>query len=339
MFSAYTVHGFPLFNMHYSGAIKAAIYGLYLSFAEPEFSVISWRLVGICFVAAGLVVFTLLGRRIISPVPMVVILALILTDTNLLLCTRHDWGPVALGFTLRLMLIGVWLRSEAAEYPSLGSSFALGGLTGIAVFEKLSSVVLVLALGWLLLFGKRRATRHWLAAATGVCLGALPVIFVNLESLITRHELFIQGDINVPERSWGMFLDYLWAYLRMGAGERVQHFILGSSVSPMLGGLEPWLILTALALAMIYAATHTHQRGAQLTLVAAGCYVSICVGLFLLPQSTDVYHWVVGTPFQYVAIGLGLETLLKYFSVVYESTPSEPNDAVHSWNTARHTPC
>ena len=69
MFSDYTVHRLPLFNMHYSGAIKTAIYGLYLSFLEPEFSVISWRLVGISSVAAGLVVFTLLGRRIVSPAP------------------------------------------------------------------------------------------------------------------------------------------------------------------------------------------------------------------------------------------------------------------------------
>jgi hypothetical protein len=150
MFSSVSIHGLPLLNMPYSGALKTAIYGLYLRFVNPEFSVVSWRMVGISFVAVGLVVFTLLSKRIMSPVPFLVILALILTDTNLLLCTRHDWGPVALGFTLRLVLIGVWLRSEAVEHPSLGSSFALGGLTGIAVFEKLSSVVLVLALAWLL---------------------------------------------------------------------------------------------------------------------------------------------------------------------------------------------
>ena len=62
---------------------------------------------------------------------------------------------------------------------------------------------------------------------------------------------------------------------------------------------------------MIYAGAHSSQRAAQLTLAAAGCYVVICIGLFLLPQETWVHHWVVGTPFQYVAIGLGLETLLN----------------------------
>jgi hypothetical protein len=311
-FSRYPIHGLPLFNMTYSGALKTAIYGLYLRFVNPEFSVLSWRMVGICFVAAGLVIFTLLSKRTISPLPLLVILGLILTDTNLLLCTRHDYGPVALGFTLRLMLIGVWLRSEAVECPSPWSSFALGGLTGIAVFEKLSSLVLVLTLGWVLLFGKRRTTRHWLAAAGGVCLGALPVIFVNLESLVTRHELFFQSHILVPNLSWGAFLNYVWAYLGLGAGREVQYFILGRLVSPaMLGRLEPWLLLAALAFAVIYAGAHSYQRTAQLTLVAAGCYVIICVGIFLLPQNTGVHHWVIGTPFQYVAIGLALETLIS----------------------------
>ena len=261
--------------------------------------------------AAGLIVFILLGKRILSPVPLGVILALILTDTSLLLCTRYDWGPVALAFALRLMLIGIWLWSEVAEHPSLGSSFALGGLVGIAVFEKLSSVVLVFALGWLLLFGKRCATRHWLAAATGVCLGALPVILVNLKSLITRHELFFQSDITVPERSWGIFLHYVWAYLGLGAGQEVQQFILGNSVPPVLGGLEPWLMLAAIAVAVISGWAHSRQQTARLTLVAIGCYVSICVGLFLLPQKTWVHHWVLGAPFQYVAIGLGLEALIS----------------------------
>jgi hypothetical protein len=309
MFSHYSIRGVPLFNMPYSGALKTAIYGLYLRFVNPEFSVISWRMVGIGFVAAGLVAFTLFAKRILSPIPLGVILALILTDTSLLLCTRHDWGPVALALALRLMFLAVWLRSEETEHPSFWSSFALGGLAGLAVFEKLSSLVLFLALGWMLLFGKRYATRHWLAAAVGACLGALPVLSVNLRSLITRHEMFFQGAEKVPERSWGIFLRYAWEYLSLGAGEKVQQFILGSSVSPVLGGLEPWLILAALALVVISGGAYLRQRAAQLTLVAAGSYVSICIGLFLLPAETWVHHWVIGTPFQYVAIGLGLETL------------------------------
>src|SRR5262245_46027825 len=51
-FALFPIHGSPLFNMPYSGAIKTAIYGLYLRLVKPEFSVMSWRLIGILFMVA-----------------------------------------------------------------------------------------------------------------------------------------------------------------------------------------------------------------------------------------------------------------------------------------------
>ena len=102
----------PLFNMYYSGAIKSAVYGLYLRFVTPQFSVISWRLTGILMVALGLMAFVLLAHRSVSTGVLAVIVGLLLTDVTVILCTRHDWGPVALALMLRLLLIGVWLRGE-----------------------------------------------------------------------------------------------------------------------------------------------------------------------------------------------------------------------------------
>src|SRR5215831_18942674 len=49
--------GWPTFNMTYSGAIKSAVYGLYLKYVHPHFTIYSWRLLGVLFVAAGLVGF------------------------------------------------------------------------------------------------------------------------------------------------------------------------------------------------------------------------------------------------------------------------------------------
>jgi hypothetical protein len=118
----------PVFNMYYSGAIKSAVYGLYLRFVTPQFGVISWRLTGILMVALGLMVFVLLARCSVSATALGVTLGLLLTDITVILCTRHDWGPVALALMLRLMLIGVWLRGEGMGQPSPGNSFALGAL-------------------------------------------------------------------------------------------------------------------------------------------------------------------------------------------------------------------
>jgi len=50
---------------------------------------------------------------------------------------------------------------------------------------------------------------------------------------------------------------------------------------------------------------------ARLTLLAIGCYVSVGIALYLFPRKTWIHHWVLGTPFHYVAIGLGLESLKR----------------------------
>ena len=55
-------------------------------------------------------------------------------------------GPVALALCLRLLLLGVWLRGEMGEEARPSNSAWIGFFIGLAIFEKLSSVVLVLTL-------------------------------------------------------------------------------------------------------------------------------------------------------------------------------------------------
>src|SRR5262245_16814444 len=113
-FALFPVYGIPLLNMPYSGAIKTAVYGLYLRLVNPEFSVLSWRLVGISFVVVGLVAFVLLAHPSLSLVPLAIVQGLLLSDATVLLSVRHDWGPVAMALALRLVLVGMWLRGETA---------------------------------------------------------------------------------------------------------------------------------------------------------------------------------------------------------------------------------
>ena len=208
--------------MYYSGAIKSAVYGLYLRFVAPQFSVVSWRLTGIFMVALGLMAFVLLARRSVSTAVLAVIVALLLTDITVILCARHDWSPVALALTLRLLLIGVWLRGEGMAQSSLGNSFALGALVGFAVFEKLSSFVLLLPLALFSISKNRRSVHSLLAALGGLLVGALPLLVVNLLFLVARGQLISLTDIGTaPTRTWFEFLKYIWAYLSLGAGANV----------------------------------------------------------------------------------------------------------------------
>src|SRR5712692_415794 len=312
-FALFTVHGIPLLNMPYSGAIKTAVYGLYLRLVKPEFSVLSWRFVGIFFVIVGLAAFVLLAHPNISLVPLAVMLGLLLTDTTVLLGVRHDWGPVALALALRLILIGMWLWGEGAGRPSIRNSLALGGLVGFAVFEKLSSWVMILALGWMLLSNGRRAVQHLLAVGWGVFMGVLPLVVVNLSSFLTQGKLISLTDTGtVSDCSWLAFLRYAWEYVGLGAGEQVRQFILGSSAPPIVGTLEPWLVVVAVMLAgWVAGFSRVREPAARLTLLAIGCYVSVGIALYLFPRKTWIHHWVLGTPFHYVAIGLGLESLKR----------------------------
>jgi hypothetical protein len=308
----------PLFNMYYSGAIKSAVYGLYLRFVTPQFSVISWRLTGIFMVALGLMVFVLFAHRSVSIAALGVILGLLLTDITVILCTRHDWGPVALALMLRLLLIGVWLRGEGMGQPSLGSSFGLGALVGFAVFEKLSSFVLLLPLVLFSFSKGRRSVHCLLAIVSGVLVGALPLLLANFSFLVVKGQLISLTDMGTaPKRNWHAFVQYLWAYLSLGAGENATGFILGNRTLPLATALEPWLIAAAMILAMWVASlTGLRERAARLALVAILSYAGIAVIVYLMPRITWIHHWVLGTPFQYVAVGLAFDALKAQTSAI-----------------------
>jgi hypothetical protein len=308
----------PVFNMYYSGAIKSAVYGLYLRFVTPQFGVISWRLTGILMVALGLMVFVLFARCSVSATALGVTLGLLLTDITVILCTRHDWGPVALALMLRLMLIGVWLRGEGMGHPSPGNSFALGALIGFAMFEKLSSFVLLLPLVLFSVSKGRRSVYCLPATVTGVFVGAFPLVVANVSFLLAKGRLISLTDLGAAAKhNWLTFVQYIWAYLSLGAGENASGFILGNSTLPLATKGEPWLMSAAMILAM-WVAWHTGLRkgAARLAVIAILSYAGIAIAVYLIPRTTWVHHWILGTPFQYVGVGLALDALRGHTSAM-----------------------
>jgi hypothetical protein len=309
-FTSLTYRGIPLLNMRYSGAIKSAVYGLYLRWRAASFSVVSWRLVGVLAVAMALVVFCVLvgpANRFVA-----IFLTLLLTDATVLLATRHDWGPVALALALRLFFIGVWLRSEGREgaatpgpHRMAASSFVMGVIASFAAFEKLSSVVLVPVFGIVMAASpERRTLRCGLAALAGLALGSIPLIAVNwlsyLESgvLISLEQPAEAAIIKPAEWLRGMGI-----YLQLGSGIAVRNFILGRELWSWLAYLEAGLSLTLVALGAWFARS---LRTGRLALVGVAAYLVIPALLFLLPQGVWVHHMILGTPFHYVAIaGVG----------------------------------
>ena len=310
-FTSLSFRNIPIMNMTYSGALKTAIYGLYLKITGKSFGVISWRLVGILFVSIGILIFSLITKKKLYLFGLLIFYILFTTDVTVLLATRHDWGPVALALFFRLLFIAIWIRGELSQPIPVNSTFWLAFLVGISIFEKLSSAVLIIPLIIIMLFSpERRNSRHILGALLGSFLGILPLIFANTIS-IYKNGNFISLVYSASNKVYSIraFFNILTQYLSLGSGELVQNFILGHT-QHLSSILELFLLSLTLTLVVVgFIRARFIPKLFKMSGIMLMCYFGIVIGLYLLPHETWVHHWIIGTPFQYAAIGLFISGL------------------------------
>jgi hypothetical protein len=231
-------------------------------------------------------------------------LFLLLTDTNFLLQSRYDWGPVALAFLLRMMFIGVWLKHLGRPQHD-HAFFVLGAIVGVAIFEKLSSTVLVGPLAMILLMDRRsRLLRTSAFALAGIFFGSLPVIAVNIHSLAVESRLFaLSATFTSPSPS--TLSEYAANYVALGNGEVERRFLFAAGSFRWAGWLEGAAVVSLMLLVGVLMWGRARADYiARIACVAAMCYLSIGVSLRYLPAETAEHHWLIGTPFQYLAIAL-----------------------------------
>jgi hypothetical protein len=307
-FADLVIRGIPVMNMSYSGAIKTAIYGLYLKYLRANFTVTSWRLLGILFVITGVMLFCVIGGSGLSAGELLVFMALLLTDLTVVLSTRHDWGPTALGLLFRLILIATWIHGETGNFTSAGNTFLLGSVVGIAIFEKLSSVVLIVPLILILVLSRgRRSVRHGLACIAGLTVGGMPLILANMATLLTNRSLIsLNGVIVQHKLTFYGFVEYFYEYLSLGGGNILSGWILGKP--RMMSGYVDVSLISALIL--LIAVIDIRYSKVNKFLATSGimllCYGTVGIALYLFPRPTLVHHWIIGTPFQYAAIAFAL---------------------------------
>jgi hypothetical protein len=301
-------HGICVMNMTYSAAIKTNLYGAWLRASGRKFDLGDWRWSGILAIAGSLVLFAVLTRAALRPAALAVCLALIVTDGTLLLLGRFDWGPVALAFALRLGMLALWLRGESADPVSPANTFWLAALAGLGVFEKLSSAVVVPALVVLLLVSARRPTRrHALAFVVGLGGGLLPLALVNVGWLVRGGDIISLRGIAHSARTapWDLWRETL----ALGHGGRAREMIFGlTSGRPQIFLEMGFLAVLILGIGLV--AWMQHRAG---TLRAAGAalvaYLVAGSALCALPRLTWAHHWLLATPFQYVAVALAVQAL------------------------------
>jgi len=312
MFCRVRMDGWCVLNMSYSGALKTNLYGAYLRLSGSGFELKTWRRLGLWSVAVGLAGFGLLASRTLGPAAMTIACLLVVLDTSVLLMSRFDWGPVALGTALRLGALGAWLSMRPGDAGANRARFAVGVLCGVATFEKLSSAVLLPLAPALMVLDARAGERARAAAATmsGVAMGLLPLLAVNVWSALRGEGLVSLADVAPAiERSWSGLQVLFGEYLKLGQGSAARGFTLAAGTDPRLDALEPVMMIAASLLVVgVGAASSTSvalRRGALCMLA----YWLIGLELFFLPKETWAHHWVVGTPFPYVGVALCFQGL------------------------------
>jgi hypothetical protein len=315
LFAILQVHDIPIMNMSYVGAIKTAVYGLYLKISGQPFSVISWRLTGISFLCVGITLFGAIGGRRLTLAGLTSFFFLLITDITVILTTRFDWGPAALAMVFRLMIISIWMDGELKTDLRPGNSFLIGALCAISLFEKLSAIVLIIPV--ILMIGLnpiRRNTDHLKAFLLGGLLGSMPLIFANLYGFVKEGyfvSLQAQSIYFPKEYSWNTFFFLLKEFLALGAGGEVQKFILGIR-HPSLD-LREMIQISVFLLLMVGWLIHSrfNSKYYGMSAVMLLCYAVVVASIYFLPAATWAHHWVIATPFQYAAMALFLAGFLE----------------------------
>src|SRR5262249_42500532 len=298
----YAFHGLPVLNMTYSGAIKSNIYGLYLRFVNPHFTLTSWRLFGIGFLALTLFAFYQLVADSISIWSAVVFGMMVLTDASVVLLNRHDMGPVSLALCLRLLFIALWI-SVVFKGALRWKYFLIGFVVGISIFEKLSSSVMVVPFLMFLLTCGKYLRRSWRVSGTGFLAGILPLLLMNASSFVHGR-----GFISLTQVGDGVermpLKEYIREILQFGQADQARRWILGDTANPVLMRFEFVIMVGLLAIAVLAALRLRSNRELTLAGQLLCCYIAAATGVYLLPNVTFVHHWIISTPFQYGAIAL-----------------------------------
>ncbi len=282
-FIALKIANIPIFLMAYLGALKAWIY--YLIFLVAPVNAWTIRFPAILFGIAGGLLLVASTKKLFGWRTALIAAPLILFDPSLLMHSRLDWGPTALMFLFRgLLIYGIALWWSNGRPTGIWISI-LAIILG--VFDKLNFLWIVgAAVGAIILVFSSRCNRYIKSFPVNACFqfGLLAAIFaVGMTwAVMVTHQMdpIIQG--------WGSRLSYsltLLNYTLVAGGPL--NFVSGDGfrLGPLMW--SAYIFITVVALVGIF---RGYIRSISRQLVFVFVFVVFTVLAFMLTKTATGPH-------------------------------------------------
>jgi len=307
---------FPLMTQPYMGALKSQL--LIPVFAAFGASTETLRITTLAWGCLGLGLLMLWVYELFGLPTALLCGVLLAFDPSFLFVCRHDWGSVALALVCRGG--GLWLLTRGWRRASLAQLGAGGLLLGLGVYNKIDFVpflagsglalaVLAPAAGWRRL---RTAPRRGLAVATGLLVGAAPMLAGVGGVLAASRAIYGSvgsghGELAEKLATWLTMLDGSYFLRLMQAGGSFER--LAQTDAPS----SPFPILCLASAGWLAFDLRRGRRGGLDRQRAFVLLAGLLTALLLLatPRAARIHHTLNVVPFPQLLVALAVGGLWR----------------------------
>ena len=244
---------------------------------------------------------------------------------------RFDYSVNVFPFFLRLVYLSLLIGNYYQKSISYKNFFFSGFILGIAVYDKFSSVILIipgiiLCLNFLRL--KKIELKHIFLNIAGFAAGSFPLIIINLIYFIKDTKFFTGVIRNDSFYTFSDFVHWFAVYPGLGAGNYFLEYMLGEK-SPNFYYFNELFFISLFTVVILFLNSFVIPRKKifNLSTIFFLCWIMTFFVLYLSPQKAYERNYLLGTPFQYLAIififpllktvvKINFRNLLKLFLII-----------------------
>lgn len=297
----------PVMNGEYTGAVKSYIMAVGFYLFGVKVSVMRLTMAFVALI--GILYAAYFAREAFGSLGAICGVWLMATDPTIIMCSRNDWGPIAVAFALRassLYYLARWWKSGGKRLYLVVAC----ALLGLGIFDKTSFLWFVLALvtvGGGVWLTSRSRPRVGLADV-GLALASGFVTSAPLWDYNRRYDWITFRLVKLPDQQVTLrsLLDLVpertGVLKAMFAGRALEGWMFGQEAPASFGISETALLpLTLIAAAILLIAAMAQRRWKLIGLPLLMAIVIL--EIYSTPRQVWVHHWIGVYPFPHLMIG------------------------------------